>query len=362
MNKKLLTPILVATCLFSLNSCKKENDDNNNTVKPYIVPSTYNFANADYQKSATLVKMISEIDAYLKRPHSGSGMVSIDQGTLNNMFNNSGNPFAAENLNSSGINLNSFTTDAALFKSFADSVILFNNGITATQGVGGWMPRGSNKIVIGPKGLEYVQAYTKGVMGALLFKNAVSALQSVRNIDVKDTLAAQKKWDEAFGLLGAPSNYSPDSSYASTNPNRPLLWGGYFAERGKKIDAGRTLFNAFVKGRAAIGAYDISVRNAKIDIILDKWEQLAAVSILEYATSPTASSNIGNLGSQLHALSEGFGFMYSLKYRPASSKLSSADYETLQAIFNKDLYSLVAQTGFTDLVTVQNILKKTYGL
>jgi hypothetical protein len=134
------------------------------------------------------------------------------------------------------------------------------------------------------------------------------------------------------------------------------------AERGKKIDAGPTMFNAFLKGRAAIGAYDVAVRNEQIDIILAKWEQLAAISVLDYVTGPTTAANVGNMGSQLHDLSEGFGFMVSFKYRPANSKLSAADYETLKAIFSKNLFDLVSQTDFADLKRAQAILKSTYGL
>ena len=54
--------------------------------------------------------------------------------------------------------------------------------------------------------------------------------------------------------------------------------------------------------------------------------------------------------------------MLALQYRPATSKLTAADFTTLNNIIHKDFYDLVAQPGFTDLVTAQNILKNTYGL
>jgi hypothetical protein len=228
--------------------------------------------------------------------------------------------------------------------------------------VGGYITRGTNKIIVGPRGLEYGQAFTKGTMGAMLYKEAVVALNSVKTMAAADTLAAQAKWDEAFGYLAVPANYDSSYAYKTTDADRPLLWGGYLAERGKAIQAGGTIFQAFLKGRAAIGGYDVAVRDAQVDIILAKWEQLAAAAALNYVTAPTASSAIGNLGTQFHALSEGFGFIASLKYRPSNSKLSAADFETLRRIMNTDFYTLVGQTGFTDLVTAQNILKTTYGL
>ncbi len=364
MNHNLLSSIAILGSILAFTSCKKEEKNTNPAVKTYSVPATYNFANANYTQSSQLVKMVVEIDAYLKKPNTGAltNVVAIDQAVLNNMFSNTGNPFTDAALNSAGINVNSFTAQASLFQSYADSVLLYNNGVQASEGIGGFVARGTNKIVVGPQGLEYGQAYTKGVMGALLFKEAVNALLSIKTLKVDDTISAQAKWDAAFGLFGVPTDYDPAKTYTSTDPIRPLLWGGYLAERGKKINAGTIMFNAFLKGRAAIGAYDVTVRNEQIDIILAKWEQLAAISILDYATGPTLSTSIGNKGAQLHDLSEGFGFIFSLQYRPANSKLSIADYENLKTIFNKNLYDLIKSSEFSDLKKAQTILKNTYGL
>jgi hypothetical protein len=361
MYKKIVLSLAAGTLLFG--ACKKEN--NNNTepaVKAYTVPTTYNFGNASYAKSAQLVKMTVELDGYLKTANAGSTTVALDQTKVNNMYNNTGSPFADAALNTAGVNINMTASDPALFKSYADSVLIYNTGTTAVQGTGGYIARGTNKIIVGPTGLEYGQAYTKGLMGSLCFKEAVRLLTSVKTMAAIDTTAAQAAWDEAFGYLSVPVDYDTSITYASTDVNKPLLWGGYLAERGKAIQAGGIIFSAFLKGRAAIGGYDKAVRDAQIDIILDKWEQLAAAAALNYVTSPTSSSAIGNLGSQFHGLSEGFGFVAAFKYRPSTSKLSAADYETLKTIMHKDFYTLIGQTGFTDLVTAQNILKATFGL
>jgi hypothetical protein len=361
MFHKITLSMAAAVMLFS--SCKK---DKNVISDPgpiaYTVPTTYTFGNVDYTKSRQRIKMAVELDSYLKTANSGIALVALDQTKVNNMANNTGNPFADASLNTSGINIFSEASDGSLFKSFADSVVFYNTGATASQGVGGFVARGSNKIVVGPRGLEYGQAYTKGLMGGLMFKEAVRLLTSVKTMTVTDTAAAQAAWDAAFGYLAVPVNYDTSVTYANTDENRPLLWGGYLKERGEAIQAGGIIFGAFLKGRAAIGGYDKAVRDAQVDIITDKWEQLAAASALAYVTSPTSSTAIGNYGTQFHALSEGFGFVLSLKYRPANSKLSATDYERLSAIIHKDFYDLVNQAGFTDLVTAQNILKNTYSL
>ena len=363
MRQQIITAATVTCAILAFSSCTKDKETRP-SVKPYTVPTTYTFSNTNYTKSTQRVKMAVEIDAYLKLANAGSttSIVPLDQAKLNNMFSNTGNPFTDASLNTSGINITELTADAATYKTYADNVLLYNNGTPAAQGTGGTVARSANKIIVGPTGIEYGQAFIKGTMGAMLFKEAAVVLTAVKSIPASDTLAAQAKWDEAFGYLAVPANYDTSIVYTSSDVNRPLLWGGYLAERGKAIQAGGTIFQAFLKGRAAIGGYDVAVRDAQVDIILAKWEQLAAAAALNYVTSPTASSSIGNLGSQLHGLSEGFGFIASLKYRPSNSKLSAADFEILKGIMNKDFYTLLNQPGFTDLVAAQNLLKTVYGL
>jgi len=359
ISKLLPLAALMATALF-FSSCG-ENDEPS-VSSNYTVPTTYNFNNVNYTKSTHLVKMTVELNAYLSKANAGSAVVPLDQAVVNNMFANTNSPFANADLNASSFSISSFVSEGALYKSYADSVLIFNTGVNASAGVGGFVPRNANKIVVSPTGLEYSQAYAKGTMGALLFKEAMLLLSNVKTMGIADTLAAQAAWDEAFGYLSVPTNYDATLTYVNSDPNRPLLWGGYLAERGIPIQAGSTIFGAFLKGRAAIGAYDVDARNEQADIILEKWEQLAAIAVLSYVTAPTASSNIGNYGSQFHELSEGFGFIASLKYRPSSSKLTAANFATLNRIIHTDFYVLLGQPGFTDLVTAQNILKSTYGL
>ena len=359
MNNKTFFIIAFLSTAAFFSSCRK--DDSPDT-KDYTVPATYHFSNANYTKSTQLAKMTVELDAYLKKANTGSALVALDQTVVNNLFANGNSPFADPSLNNAGFGIGSVIADGPLYKSYADSVLIFNTGAVGSEGVGGFIPRSANKIVVGPTGLEYGQAYVKGTMGALFFKEAVKMLTTVKTMAAADTTAAQAAWDAAFGCLTVPADYDTAIVYANSDPNRPLLWGGYLAERGKAIQAGGILFQAFLKGRAAIGGYDVKVRDEQADLILDKWEQLAAAAALHYVTAPTASASVGNYGSQLHALSEGFGFIASLKYRPSRSKLTAANFATLDKIIHTNFYALLNQPGFTDLVAAQNILKATYGL
>ncbi|HTL08577.1 MAG TPA: DUF4856 domain-containing protein, partial [Chitinophagaceae bacterium] len=248
MKNRLFNVSAVLLALTILASCS---DDPISMVKPYSVPSTYAFSNVNYTNATRRVKMTVEIDAYLKTANAGSAVVPLDGAKVNNMFANTNAPFADPSLNTSGINTKDLTADYALFKSYADSVLLYNTGANATPGTGGFIARGANKIIVGPHGLEYEQAFLKGVMGSLYFKEAVTLLTAVKSISATDTAAAQAKWDEAFGYLAVPANYDSAKTYSNADADRPLLWGGYLAERGKPIQAGGILFSAFIKGRAA---------------------------------------------------------------------------------------------------------------
>ncbi|MFD0764342.1 DUF4856 domain-containing protein [Mucilaginibacter lutimaris] len=364
----ILLTSLTAAILFTT-SCSKDKDvvtpPTDEVVTPYDVPATYNFANADYLKASQRVKMGAELNSYLGTANN----TVITAAKANDYFDNKNNVFTTDaSLNTSGVTLAEKTADAAYFRGhFATQATNSQSNTTpAADGTAGIIVVGTTKRLVGPTGLESNQAVAKGMMGALFYKEAVNLLTNIPNDDNKTvtngTTLAQRHWDEAFGNLGVPVDYDPNKTYVNTDPNRPLLWGGYLAERGKDILAGKTIFDAFLKGRAALGGHDKVVVAAQIKLILDKWEQLNAAAALEYSTIPTRSVNVGNLATQLHALSEGSGFIYSLQYRGTNSKLSATDYATLKAIFATNFYTLINEPGFAKLVQAQTILKATYGL
>lgn len=355
-------PILILlTGLSFFTSCN--NDDDGEDFN-YEVPASYTFEGVDYTTYSNRIKMAVELNSYL-----GSGTTTIlTQTKANNLFNNTNAPFTNTALNTSGISLSEKTADAAVFKGFIDQHVAFSSSNTtnASNGVAGVIPRGTGKILVGPQGLEYNQAVAKGMMGSLLFKEAMTILSSIPNEDNKTktngATAMERRWDEVFGYLGIPANYDPAKIYTTADADRPLLWGGYLRERGEAIQAGKVLFEALRTGRAAIGAKDYKVRDAQIKIIQETWEKLAAAAALHYVTDPQQSVNVGNLGSQFHALSEGFGFALALKYRVAGSKLTEANFQKLVNVLTTNFYTLVNEPGFAKLKEAESILKTTYGL
>ena len=170
--------------------------------------------------------------------------------------------------------------------------------------------------------------------------------------------AMQHDWDLAFGYLGIAKDYDSSKAYANTDPKRPLALGGYLKERGQYIKAGGIVYEAFLKGRAAIGAKDYSTRDQAIATIKNILEKLIAAAAYTYVTIPQSTND---LASKFHALSEGYGFILALKYRPANSKLTSTDYQTLLNILQTNFYELAADANNTKLKNAQTILTTAYG-
>jgi Domain of unknown function (DUF4856) len=353
--------VIGLAALLGFSSCT---ENEGNKIPAYTVPATYSFANANVGPGNNRVLMAVELNSYL-----GSGTSSVlSQNRANDLFNNTNAPFSNAALNTSGMNLADKTADVTTYQGFINQHVANSTykDVPATNGTAGFIPRGTGKILVGPQGLEYNQAVAKGMMGSLLFKEAMAILQNIRNENnttaTNGATAMESDWDEAFGYLGIPADYDSARVYTAADANRPLLWGGYLRERGRPIQAGGILFEAFRKGRAAIGAKDYAVLDAQVKKIQETWERLAAISALAYVTIPQASASVGNLGTQFHALSEGYGFALALKYRAAGSKLSNADYQKLVDIFSTNYYTLVNEPGFTKLKEAQNILKTTYSL
>jgi hypothetical protein len=364
MNKR---PLILAAISVSVlaASCDKDND----SIPDYTVPDTYNFSNVEFAEGTTAVNMFQGFTFYLGR----GATRQLSQDTVNFLWNNTNNAFTAEmasnlpntpaQLNASTINLAAQTTDAALIKIIADSMVKVSQFFNTAGGEGKAGKQGSR--LLNYAGYEFNQGVTKGLMGALQFVKINQHLDASVSADNNTVVpgkgtAMEHEWDLAFGYVGIPKDYDSGKVYVSTDVTRPLALGGYFAERGKFIKSGGTVFEAFRKGRAAIGAKDYKGRDAAIATIKEYIEKTMAAACYYYITHPQA---ITDKPSQLHELSEGRSFLIALKYRPATAKLTAANYTTLLGIISVDqnAYGLINDASYTKLKQAQQILTTTYG-
>lgn len=363
MKKRILTLTALACAVF-ITSCDKDDD-----APSYTIPDTYNFDNVEFAEATATVNMWQGFQFYLGRGASRQ----LSQDTVDYLWNNTNNAFTTEfvpnlpntpqQLNTSGFNLASKTTDAAIIKALADSMVKISQFYNTDGGEG--IPGKQGSRLFNHSGIEFNQLVAKGLMGALVLSKVIQHLDAAANADNNTVTpgkgtAMQHEWDMAFGYVGIPTDYDTAKSYASSDPERPLAIGGYFRERGRYIKAGGTVFEAFLKGRAAIAAKDYNGRNAAAATIKEFIEKAIAAACYHYVTSPQGKTD---KPAQLHELSEGRGFVIALKYRAANSKLSASGYQTLVDLLGptQNAYELINDASFTKLKQVQQILTSAYG-
>ncbi len=364
--QKSIRTLALGLLVITAAACKK---DDTPTIQPYTVPTSYDFTNVDFAEAAATVNMGAGFTTYLGRATTRQ----LSQDTVNYLWNNTNNAFTTEfitnlpntpqQLNTSGLNIAGKTTDAPAIKALADSMVKVSQFYNTPGGEGTAGKQGTR--LFNYAGFEFNQGVVKGLFGALQLAKVIQHLDASTKADNKTVVngkgtAMQHEWDMAFGYVGIPKTYDTSKSYANTDPERPLALGGYFAERGKYIKSGGIVFEAFRKGRAAIGGNDYAVRDQAIVTIKQIIEKAMAAACYYYVTHPQA---ITDKPGQLHELSEGRSFITALKYRASNSLLTAANYQTLVDIIgiNQNAYSLINDPSFTKLKQAQQILTATYG-
>ena len=106
------------------------------------------------------------------------------------------------------------------------------------------------------------------------------------------------------------------------------------------------IYNAFKLGRAAIVAKDYTVRDQQAQIIRAEISKIPAVRAVYYLQSTKTSLAANDPARAFHALSEGFGFIYSLQF--------TREPNTQEAYFNNTevnafLAQLTTGNGFWEV-------------
>ena len=284
---------------------------------------------------------------------------TLDATLMKNMYVNSGSPFTdiaslnilGASLNASGVQLRNITasskstTDAEATRARLEALYIDMANVsksvstTATKGVAGKL----GTYLVDAKGIETAQIIQKTLIGALQLDYICNILL-VQGLDADNrTLVAGKNysqlehnWDEAYGILTLNPIYLIGSTDAVRGTTESLM-GSYIWEFNKASYA--KIFPAFLKGRAAIVNNDkaeLRIQATFIRTEIEKAIALAAVGYLaKWKTSTTDAA-------RAHAIGEGLGFIYSLRYCTITS---------VDAKFSDDiLENLTGSTnGFWDL-------------
>lgn len=321
-------------------------DDDAGTTVNLEVPSTYTFernssSTVDFSGQTVRLQMLQEMGATFST--AAANGTSLDATELQNMFSNTNNPFASAELNNSGKNIKSKTAASADYFTFflgGGSTVektavqtFFENqfstgaaasfGNTASAGVAGSYLDGTKVRLFSANGLEPQQILLKGLMGALMMDQISNQYLSVTILDqtsnrVENTnkvlvenenfTTMEHFWDEAYGYA-----YGADDAVN----NKLAFWSSYIEQVNDDADfntISAEINVAFRKGRAAIEANDYVVRDQQIAIIQRDLALVAAVRAVFYMQEGKAKLVTDNGAKAFHALSEGYGFIMSLRY------------------------------------------------
>ncbi|TRX32772.1 DUF4856 domain-containing protein [Flavobacterium sp. ZT3R18] len=350
-------------------SCSKDEDVVDETFN-YTVPATYKFernsvTSVDYSGQSSRLLMLDEMGNYYKT--AATNATVVDDVVLSQMYSNTNNRFTGAGLNDSGKLLKDKTAASKDYFSLylgggstAEQVSVrdffetqFKNGNTASKGttaapgVAGVYLDGTSKRLFAANGLEPQQVLLKGMMGACFMDQIANNYLSLNKLDeatnkvdnTNKVLATGKSyttmehaWDEAYGYVYGADNLT-------VTPNVFKFWSSYINQVNADSDFNTIKADielAFRKGRAAIVANDYKVRDAQIDIIKTKLATTSAVRAVFYLQEGKAKLATGDAGAKsLHALSEGYGFIMSLRYtnKPGTNSpyFTKAEVDTMLA-------------------------------
>lgn len=350
------TRILVAFSLSVLlfqTSCKKDNIEPEEE-KPassgpsYTIPTSYNFSGADFTTSTQRIAMLGELTAYIRSTHTTTQTTqpTLDAQKLKDMYANAASQFTTVGLSASGVNLkektnNAFSFVSTLEASFDDAVGASATAATnpttssASSGVKGKLITSSRAVLVDANGLEYKELAEKGLMGAVLYSQAMTILKNIATYDnvtkINGVTAQEKAWDEAFGYFGVPVDFP-------TNVTGLKYWGSYCNAVNSAIGSNALIMDGFLKGRAAICNGDATRRDANRDAVIANWEKVIAAKCISYLKG--AKTNLSDIATLHHNLSEAHGFIAAFKYNP-SKTISDADILILEGYLGTNLYNLV---------------------
>jgi hypothetical protein len=375
----------------SFNGC--QDDDAMNLALE--VPSDYSFT----REAQTTVSFSGQTTRIAMAGELASAMIDFDQtaeGLANMFLNTQGTmPFDDADLNASTKSIRSkvaasrdlfFTnaTASAAIRTTMDewltaqvNEVFPNRNELASAGQAGQIADGSSVRYVNANGLEYNQALAKSLIGALMYDQTVNNYLSTAVLDENTNQEdndmgtvvdgepytnMEHKWDEAFGYLFGGSQ-TPATPLEDLGDGDGFLnkYLGRVEDDADYAGIAAAVELAFRTGRAAIVAGDYTERDRQAAIIKENLTKVLAVRAVYYLKQGEAAliTSPVNFGGAFHDLSEGYGFVYSLRF------VAGQDATAVDGWIS-DLTNASAN-GFWDLDTatintIANEIATTYGI
>ncbi|MDG2164684.1 MAG: DUF4856 domain-containing protein [Flavobacteriales bacterium] len=303
----------------------------------YEVPTSYNFQNASYGGQIDRLNMLDELETYLKTANEGG---VIDAATAKAMYANEDYTWVSEAFvleqPTKDLKSKTFSDEQAVVELLIDELAdLSVNGTLTTSA------DGEKTYLFNENGFEPIQLIAKGIMGSCFYYQGTSVYLSDAKMDV-DALVnneytnMQHHFDESFGYLGAPVEFS------IANTDGGVYWGKYAK---KTINGGletidHLMYDGFILGRAAIDNEDYETRDEAIGTIRAEWEMIPVAAALHYLNG--AIDDIADDALRNHALSEAIAFISALKYN-AEASISATEVDAIIASLGTNLYEVTPE-------------------
>ncbi len=132
----------------------------------------------------------------------------------------------------------------------------------------------------------------------------------------------EHKWDEAYGYLFGGVPEENQSNPLPTIGDNDSFLNKYVGKTNSDPDfegIAQEIFDAFKLGRAAIVGKDYDLRNAQAAILQQKISEVIAIRAVYYLQTGKSSIESGDFGAAFHDLSEGYGFLTSLRFTGGSA-------------------------------------------
>lgn len=308
--KKLLF-ILGITALTQM-ACEPNNDIT------YIIPTTYNFENVNYDNQTARKQMLEEIATYVQSANV-MGATPLDASKMLNMYKNTGSPFMSSVLNNSSAQIKNkvATGKEEDYTTYINRLALVSQSTnqTAAAGQPGIIVSttdNTKSYLVDGNGIEWAQLIEKGLAGACFYYQASTIYLGNTKMAVDNKIvtpgkgtAMEHHWDEAFGYFGAPIDFPG-------NINGLLLWADYSNQVNSTLGCNSKIMNGFLKGRAAISADDYAAREEAIQTIRKEWETMIAAIAISYLNR--AKGVPQDQALCFHYLTKAYGFIMGLKH------------------------------------------------
>lgn len=286
---------------------------------------------ADLKSGTDRYRMFQALNYYLGSAVRDSA--ALDATVMKNMFANSGNPFSdiksgavlvnGNDLNASGVQLRGVTASSratadverGLLEGYFTQMAEASKSVKATAVKGKAGKLGT--YLVDANGIEIAQIIQKGLIGALQLDYIGNVVMD-KGLDADNTTlvsgkkytALEHNWDEAFGLLTPNPIFLEGATDAAKGAKATESFlGSYLWEYNKA--AYSKIHTAFLRGRVAIVNNDKTELKTQATFIRTEMEKAIASAALGYLSKWKSGTTDA---ARAHAIGEGLGFIYSLRY------------------------------------------------